>query len=432
LTEIYNLECRTIKPVVEMQANGLLFDYKKAESWVDPVRKALAEAQAQIGGINFNAPKQIQQRCDQLGIIYPYNWKCPEPTCEEAFADFKVSDKTYVCWKCQKEMVATSPHFGKKYLLGSTHPFLRGVIAGRQLYKLLHTFLSPWLNNIDPANPILHYNLHQLRERSEEGSSSGAVSGRFSCSSIGSGAQPQQVWSPDNQREEIGDMFILRSLFIPESGYFLSTDAEQIEFRLFAHFSNNDELLKAYQDDPTVNFHRYVSEHILKGKISYKRTKNVNFGILYNMGPSKLARELGIPTSEATELMDIHHEHFPAAKEVRNLYKREAQLGNPTITIGGRRFDWPKESRTKAYVALNRLIQGSAADIMKMALVEAYEGGYFTKMRLTVHDELDGDIASPEAARALQDALSSPKLTNHKLKVPLLWSTKVGPNWYGA
>lgn len=431
--DVYDLECRTIEPVVEMQENGLLFDHAKAKKWIDLATLDLQKAMAEIGETNVNSARQLQTACDRLGIVYPWNWKCPSPDCEEAFPDYKRADQTYTCWKCKKDMLATSPHFGKKFLKHIDHPFVKLVLKAKQLHKLLHTFLIPWVENINPANPILRFQLHQLRDRDEQGSTSGAVSGRFSCSSMGEGgAQPQQIWATANQIEEIGDEYLLRSLFVPENGRrFLSIDASQIEFRLFAHYSENVDLIKAYTDNPETNFHKFVAEHVLKGKLPYKKAKNINFGTLYNMGVAKFAREMNVSTKEAGEMVAIYDEAFPAAKDLRNKCKRAALSGMPTITILGRRFDWPPERKRKAYIALNRLIQGSAADLMKMALIEAYHGGYFSKMRLTVHDEIDGDIVNEEAALALKAKLESPEFHQNMLRVPLLWDAQVSANWSG-
>jgi DNA polymerase-1 len=432
LLEIYDVECRTIEPVVEMQENGLLFDHAKAKSWIDLAQRDFERSQSEIGGINMNSGKQTQEVCDRLGIAYPWNWKCPTPTCEEAFPDYERPGQTYRCWKCKVDLKRTSPHFGKKFLKNIEHPFVKSLLKAKQLHKLLHTFLIPWVEHIDPTKPILRFQLHQLRERDEGGSTSGAVSGRFSCSGMGEGAQPQQVWSVENQIAEIGDEYLLRSLFIPEEGKkFLSIDASQIEYRLFAHYSENADLVKAYVDNPKIDFHQFVADVVLKGKMVRKKAKNINFGIVYNMGVEKLAREMNVPLAEATEMMAIYNEHFPAARALRDRCKRSAQIGAPTLTLFGRRFEWPEGRRNKAYVALNRLIQGSAADVMKLALVKAYHGGYFSKMRLTVHDEIDGDILSADAAAALKADLEDPAFLLHRVKVPLLWETTVAHNWSG-
>ena len=430
LLRIYDLECRTIEPVVEMQENGLLFDHAKAKSWIDLAQRDFLKVQDEIGGINMNSGKQTQEVCDRLGIVYPWNWKCPTPECDEAFPDYKRTDQKYTCWKCKKDMVATSAHFGKKFLKHIDHPFVKSLLKAKQLHKLLHTFLIPWVETIDPTSPILRFQLHQLRDRDEEGSTSGAVSGRFSCSSMGEGAQPQQIWATANQIEEIGDDYLLRSLFIPENGRrFLSIDASQIEFRLFAHYSENKQLIDAYVNQPDTNFHKFVAKEVLHDKLPYKKAKNINFGTLYNMGVAKFAREMNVSTKEAAEMVSIYDEAFPAAKDLRNKCKRAALSGQPTLTLLGRRFDWPPERKKKAYVALNRLIQGSAADLMKLALIEAYHGGYFSKMRLTVHDEIDGDIESEDAARDLKAKLESPEFHQNMLRVPLLWETQIGDTW---
>lgn len=438
LLKVFDLECRTIRPVVEMQANGLLFDYAKAKAWIDLAQVDLKKVEAEMGGVNYNSGKQLQVRCDELGIVYPWNWQCQTPECEEAFPAYK-QETPYTCWKCSKaegkpvELKAASPHFGKKFLSKIEHPFAGLVRKGRQLHKLLHTFLMPWVENLSATDPILHYTLNQLRDRDENGGSTGAVSGRFSCASIGSGAQPQQVWSTENQIAEIGDDYLLRSLFIPAEGKkFLSLDASQIEFRLFAHYSENVALIKEYNDNPKVDFHALVAEKVLLGKLPRKKAKNVNFGTLYNMGVPKFARELNVSVKEAQEMFDTYNEFFPAAKELRDREKRKAQSYTPTLTLLGRRFDWNDPvMRKKCYVALNRLIQGSAADIMKLALVKCYDGGYLDTMRLTVHDEIDGDISREEQAHDLKRDLQDPALLDNVMTVPMIWEESIGPSWSG-
>lgn len=432
LLRVFDLECATIRPVVEMQANGLRFDYAKAKAWIDLAQVDLKDVESGLNGLNYNSGKQIQPVCDSLGITYPWNWACPNPECEEAFPSYK-HDKAFICWKCKLEMKAVSPHFGKKFLSKVDHPFVKTLLKARQLHKLLHTFLIPWVENIDPTDPILRFTLNQLRDRDENGGSTGAVSGRFSCAGVGSGAQPQQIWSTENQINEIGDDYLLRSLFIPAEGkQFLSLDASQIEFRLFAHYSENEQLIAEYNNNPKVDFHQLVADKVLKGLMPRKKAKNVNFGTLYNMGVPKFARELNVSIKEAQEMFDTYNQYFPAARELRDKEKRKAQIGSPTLTLLGRRFDWlDPDMRKKCYVALNRLIQGSAADIMKLALVKCYDGGYLDCMRLTVHDEIDGDITKPEQAQDLKRDLEDPKFLDGTLKVPLIWEETVGKSWSG-
>jgi DNA polymerase-1 len=341
--------------------------------------------------------------------------------------------KPFMCWKCQVAMIPASPHFGKKFLSKVSHPFVKQVLKARQLHKLLNTFLIPWVENIDPQKPVMRYTLNQLRDRDENGGSTGAVSGRFSCASVGAGAQPQQIWSTENQINEIGDAYLLRSLIIPEDGRkFLSIDASQIEFRLFAHYSEDKELIQKYNENPHIDFHSLMAEVILKGLLPRKKAKNVNFGTLYNMGVPKFARELNVSVKEAQEMFDVYNTHFPAAKQLRDKEKRKAQVGIPTLTFRGRRFEWTDPAmKKKCYVALNRLIQGSAADLMKMALVKCYSGGYMDCMRLTVHDEIDGDITRDEQALDLKRDLEDAGFTNNMMRVPLIWENTVGPSWSG-
>lgn len=302
----------------------------------------------------------------------------------------------------------------------------------KQLYSLNSKFLTPYANKVDSDGKI-RYSLNQLKAVDNDGSK-GAISGRFSASSGGAavnGINPQQVFSDEKQDKIdcISD-FTIRDLFIPANGFWLSADARQIEFRFFAHYSKSPRLLRAYDENPLVDFHAYVAEKIFKTERN-KILKNMNFSKIYGVGIQKLAdMYLKCSYEEAKEKSKHYDREFPEASALLNEAAGIAERRGFVKTILGRRRDFGKAvGDTRFYAALNAVIQGTAADYMKTKLLELYnsrkETGFL--MRLTVHDEVDGDIPDIESAKKVQEILDRQAFP--KLRVPILWETKVGNSW---
>jgi DNA polymerase-1 len=279
----------------------------------------------------------------------------------------------------------------------------------------------------------LRYSLYQLR-----GDEYGTVRGRFSCAN----KNLQQVFSVDRQRTAFGydgkdsshdlEIFLVRLLMIPQSGTYLSADAKQIEYRLAAHFAGSPKLLNAYSLNPDIDFHQTVQDIITPfKKISRKDTKNVNFGKIYGGGRDTIARTLGLGRSEADQIIEIYDRMFP---EFKQLLKRAAKLAEHrgyVKTVLGRRARFGEHlglPGTFYHKALNYVIQGSAADIMKQKLVELHKERHRTGfvMRQTVHDEVDGDATQPETAAMVHEILNR---QSFKVSVPILWEVKTGATW---
>lgn len=422
LRTVYELECELAPAIMEMELNGLRIDVEKLERWIPEVQKEYEIAMEALAGINPNSGKQLAPKFDDLGIAYPYNFECPE--CNDSFSAFAPQE----CVRCREPLLPKSPHFGNKLLKKIEHPFAQKVVRAKLYRRLLNTFLLPWQQTVKDG--VLRFNLNQLMER-DGGFQRGTISGRLSANMPSGGAQPQQIWNPDSQREEFDGNFILRELFIPEPGSrMFRIDASQIEYRLFAHYSNSDKLLDAYRNNPNIDFHQTVADVILQGKMGTgkagrKKAKNINFGKLYGMGHGKFSREVGVSRAEGYEMYKFYDDMFPQAKEIISRYSNLARSKGEIRTLLGRRFTFPHGKPT--YVALNRLIQGSAADVMKSMLVRTYREKLISKMRLTVHDELMGDIVNEKQALACKEAAQED--LQHLIKVPVLWDMEVGANW---
>jgi DNA polymerase-1 len=423
LEEVYRLECDCISPTVEMQNNGLVIDTDKLGKWIKEVTRKVNGLKKKFGPVNPNSGKQLKEEFAKLGIEHPWNWNCPACTQkmkrDVSWPEFGEQHCPY----CKEPAVRGSAHFGKKLLKRIDHKFVKQVMELKSYSRLLDAFMLPWSRQIKRGR-ILPFELNQLRDRDYGGSTKGTVTGRFSSSMPEEGSQPQQIWKVKNQIDELGDQWILRELFIAgnKDADVMDVDASQEEFRLLGHFSRTDKIANAYNNDPFVDYHDVVAKDILKGKMPRHKAKNINFGKIYGMGKALFSRMFDVPFNEAVEMYELYEKEFPEAKETDRYYDRQARLKGEVRTLRGRLFEFGRNSKT--HIALSRLIQGSAGDLMKEAMVKCWKANIFDKMRLTVHDELlgDGDRAKgPQLVELLNDTKG--------IRVPIRWELDCGKNW---
>jgi DNA polymerase-1 len=240
---------------------------------------------------------------------------------------------------------------------------------------------------------------------------------------------------------------MIRELFIPEENYsWWSLDYSQIEYRLLVHFAVVAKCKDAkiaqqmYIKDPNTDFHKMVAE--LTG-LDRKPAKNLNFGLVYGMGKAKLARTLGLDDIAAAEVFEIYHGRAPFIKELFNKAMNKAQKTGWVKTILNRRarFDeWEPafrgsgDQRARTHKSLNRILQGSAADLIKLAMLKIwdsgilYEGGPIN-CSLTVHDELNGSFEPSERGRKALKEVQNLMENAIRLKVPVLTEMGQGSNW---
>jgi DNA polymerase I len=338
----------------------------------------------------------------------------------------------------------------------SSIPEVQIAYEARQLVSLESKFLKKLLNSIGSDGKV-RYALNQLKATNEmESGNVGTVTGRFSSSGGGkavNGVNIQQVFDDEKQGKIpcIAD-FPIRDLFIPAEGMkWLSADAKQIEFRFFAHYTEamlkTKRLTDMYREDPLVDFHDYVAENIMHRP--RKLTKNLNFGKIYGLGVEKLSNiYLKVPLSEGKEISAHYNREFPEASQLLQAaadIARSRDTGLPenrgwVKTMFGRIRTFTNDdikynkatgrSDIPYYSALNAVIQGTAADVMKMKIRDLYNERKNTQfnMRYTVHDEVDGDVsADPKYAQRVREILDEP--VSDKLRAPILWEVAVGDTW---
>ena len=410
LMTVADLEDEVIFAVCEMERNGAPIDVEKLDAWILKSNLDLMRTLTDLWGIvGFRVDPG--NRNDMVRLFRSQNIEIKK-------------------WTSGGETRDPQPCFTDEVLAGIENPAIELVRRARRLVSLRSKYLLNYREEIGAGN-ILRYSLNQMKSDKE-----GTVSGRFSSTALtkgsdGEGVNIQQVMRPDRHKETFGDDYIIRELFTPASGQWLSADARQIEFRLFAHYTGSERLIHQYREDPDVDFHNIVWE-ILKPfspDISRKRTKDTNFAEIYGAGLFKTSQMLRISMHKAKEFLNIYNGEFPEVKELLGRASRIAKDRGYVKSVLGRRFHFPDGQWL--HKALSRIIQGSAADVMKRKLVELHKARKKTgfKMRFTVHDEVNGDVPDEQSSKMVADILSA---QSTEFKVPLLWQVGTGANWKEA
>jgi len=325
-----------------------------------------------------------------------------------------------------------SPSFTKNFLQNHPHPLVKRIAQAREINKAHTTFIDTILKHNHKGR--IHAEINQLR-----GDNGGTVTGRFSYSN----PNLQQIPA---RNKELGPA--IRSLFIPEEGHTWGCfDYSQQEPRLVVHYAALQNLygvgdvLDAYRKDDA-DFHDIVAD---MAEIPRSQAKTINLGLFYGMGKNKLQAELGVSKDKSDELFRQYHRRVPFVKQLMDNVMTRAQNSGKIRTLLGRlcRFHlWepnqfgihkalphdaalmehgPGIKRAYTYKALNRLIQGSAADMTKKAMIELYKEGITPHIQ--VHDELDISVSdnADKIKEIMENAVS--------LEVPNKVDYESGPNW---
>jgi len=412
LSSIFDLETRLFPCLLDMTQRGVRVDLEKA----DKIKKDLIKKEKEIllqikkdTGVNVEvwAAVSVAKAFDKLNIKY----------------DLTAINK--------------QPKFDKNFLVTHKHPLAKMIVSAREINKAHTTFIDTIKRH--KFNGRIHANIHQMR--SDEGG--GTITGRFSYSN----PNLQQVPA---RNKELGPL--IRSIFIPDEGCtWGSFDYSQQEPRVLVHYAaltggglkGADEVIESYKiKDP--DFHQAVAD---MAGIDRKTAKTINLGMMYGMGKGKLGSELGLDKDETEDLFARFHANVPFVKQLTEQAMRKAENVGFLRTLLGRkcRFDkweprafgihkalplWEAEKeygrdlkRAWTYKALNRLIQGSSADMIKKAMVDLYEEGIVSHIQ--VHDELNCSIESKEQASRIKEIMEH----TVDLKVPLKVDAEIGPSW---
>lgn len=410
---IFDLETEMLPILIDLTFKGIRFDGEKAEKLIKTMKKQendLLKSIKDTAGMSVDiwAAASIATAFDKLKVQYP-------------------------------RTTAGAPSFTKSFLDSNNHPIAKMIVEARELNKTHGTFLQPYLD-FSASDGRIHPHVNQLR--SDDG---GTVTGRLSMS------QPNLQQVPA-RHEIIGPL--VRSLFLPEEGdLWAANDFSSQEPRLLVHYATMldlpgaDTMARAYNENPDTDFHQMVAD---MAGIERKQAKTIGLGLMYGMGKNKLAGELDLPVDEASELITTFHNKVPFLRGTVDAVMRRIEKpssGGAIRTLLGRKcrfplwepIAWgvnkalpyeqaaveygPRIKRAGTYKGLNRLIQGSAADQTKAAMIALHKAGF--RILLQVHDEVAVSVKNREEAEAAAEIMKNAV----KLEVPSRVDVEIGKSW---
>jgi|TARA_R110000822_G_scaffold2852_3_gene13239 DNA polymerase I-like protein with 3'-5' exonuclease and polymerase domains len=412
LHDVWEMEMELLPILIDMRRRGIRVDIEKAHTIKKEFKQkeiiVLKKIKEQTSiNVDIWAARSVAQVFDRIGVEYPRTTKTEEPS------------------------------FTQNWLINCDNPIAQLIREAREINKFHSTFIDSVLRYTHKGK--IHSEINQLR--SDQG---GTVSGRLSYSN----PNLQQIPA---RNKEFGNK--IRSLFLPEEGkQWGSFDYSQQEPRLVAHyaasvskqFAGADEFIKAYENE-SADFHQIVAD---MAGISRTQAKTINLGLFYGMGKAKLAKELGINKDSAERLLHTYNERVPFVKKLAVEVTSSASKYGFIRTIKGRkcRFEmWEPSTfgmnkamnyeeakaiygnnirRAFTYKALNRLIQGSAADQTKQAMIDCHKAGF--KPLLQIHDELCFSIEEEKDIKSIKDKMENAIDT---LRVPSKVDIALGKSW---
>lgn len=403
----FDIEMPLVYVLAEMEATGLTLDTAALKQSSDELTAVINKLETDIyelAGVNFNI-----NSTKQVG--------------EVLFDRLKIEEKAK---KTKTGGYSTSEDILEK--MRSKHPIIGKLLEYRGLKKLLSTYIDALPLLIDPATGKIHTSFNQ------------AVTSTGRLSSTNPNLQNIPV------RDELGRE--IRKAFTADNAgcTFFSADYSQIELRIMAHLSGDPHMIEAFRSGADI--HAATAAKIYGVPLEEvtsdmrRKAKTANFGIIYGISVFGLAERLGIPRSESKELIDGYFATYPQVREYMDQSIRVAKEKGYVETLFKRKRFLPDIHSNNAIVrgyaernAINAPIQGSAADIIKVAMVRIFRRfeaeGLQSKMILQVHDELNFNVLNDELAKVKQCVLEEMENAIH-LHVPLIADCGEGRNWLEA
>ena len=402
----YNIEMSLVPVLAEMEMNGVLLD---------------TNALAETSKVFTDRMTQIEKNIYELAG-HQFNIASPKQVGEVLFGEMKIVDKPK---KTKTGQYVTSEEVLQQ--LRSKAPIVDHILEHRGLKKLLGTYVDALPKLINPHTGHIHTSFNQ------------AVTATGRLSSSDPNLQNIPVRGEDGKE--------IRKCFIPEPGcLFFSADYSQIELRVMAHLSGDKNMIEAFREG--YDIHAATAARIYKEDINEvtrdqrTKAKRANFGIIYGITVFGLAERLEISRDEAKQLIDGYFETFPQVHDYMEKAKQLAREHGYAETFFHRRRYLPDITSHNATVrnfaernAINAPIQGSAADIIKIAMIRIYERfrreGIKSKMILQVHDELNFSVL-PEEKEQVEKIVLEEMQNAYTLQVPLVADSGWGNNWLEA
>jgi len=394
-----------------------------------PIASVLAEMEAAGIGIDGGALRsmslefseqlsRLERECYELAGR-EFNLNSPIQLREVLFIHLKLPTKGL---KKTKSGVSTDVDVLTK--LAAMHPLPRKLLEYRGLAKLKSTYVDALPALIDPVTGRIHTSFHQAL----------TATGRLSSTE----PNLQNIPTRNDEGRRI------RRAFVAKPGWLLlSADYSQIELRVLAHLSGDPTLIDAFTQGEDIHIRTATEVLGIKPEAvdaeARRLAKVINFGIIYGMGPQRLAGELGISLNEASDYIRRYFERLPGVSAYLEQTLRQARELGYVVTMFGRRRYLPElhaaegGARSQAErIAINTPLQGTAADLIKIAMVRLHrliaQEASKPQMLLQVHDELLFEVGEHEA-KAFSQLVKGEMEAVAPLRVPLVVETKAGPNW---
>ena len=402
----WDIEMPLVPVLADMEMNGVLLDTKALKETSDIFNKRMNEYEQKI--------------YEQAGE--KFNISSPKQVGEILFGKMKIMEKPK---KTKTGQYVTSEEVLQT--LKSKAPIVEDILNYRGMKKLLSTYVDSLPTLINPRTGHIHTSFNQAL----------TATGRLSSSDPNLQNIPVRT---DDGKE-------IRKCFIPEPGCkFFSADYSQIELRIMAHLSGDENMIEAFRSG--FDIHKATAAKIWKEQMENvtdsqrKKAKQANFGIIYGITTYGLAQRMEIPNGEAKEIIEGYFATFPKVKEYMEKAKELARQKGYAETIFGRRRYLPDINSANGTVrgfaernAINAPIQGSEADVIKVAMVKIWnrfkKENIRSKMILQVHDELNFSVY-PEEAEKVEKIVMEEMQNAYKLQVPLVADAGWGNNWLEA
>lgn len=406
--DLFIMECELLRPMQLMRKTGVLIDVDKRDRNALALQNYKEEREEALfnkfGEFNLNSTKQVAEIFHQLDLPVPRN----PPT-----AAMKA-----------KGITEGNESIDQVYLkrLAPENEWVDKILWAKKAKTVINSFLTGSYIKFLTDGDLIHCSFFNTRLENE-GAMNGTRSGRLST------AKPnlQQIPSPDVDTY-LGHM--AREPFIPLPGHkWMKIDYSQIEYRFTAHFAigeGSDAVRAKYNDDPNTDYHQIIID--LTG-LKRRFAKNLNFGVAYGMGAKHMAEYFQWTLEYAYDILGIYHSKAPYIKSTSDKVQQIALRRGYIKTILNRRSHLV--DRNKAYTMFCRLTQGSAADLMKKAMVDTYKAGVYDilPLHLTVHDELDTSV--PPTKEGVEAVLELQHIMENciKIKVPIIADIEFGNTW---
>ena len=457
----FERDCKMLKVVLKMKQRGMRVDVdakdERRREFERLLEKKKAKFAKKYGKVNLNSSKQIASLFDAYDIPYKvkvtlkgrggltYGWVNLREALQEVSEVVKgfkrkkdkilcMIDKQYaermenILLK-NKFKFTINPSIDKNYLasIEDEYPVAKAIQDIKKIDGILSKLLGEKFDRFI-VNGRVHPDFNVALTDDY-----GTISGRLSSSNPNLQQIPSKGSILGDNGEEISLPAVCRSLFLPEEEHaLLKIDYSQIEYRLLVHYAYGigaKEARERFIDDPTTDYHQFVMD--LTG-LERKYAKNCNFGIMYGMGLNGMMEAFGWAKSKAEEILLEYNTALPYVSSTMQKVSETAVKRGYILTIGGRRARL--RNKDMSYTMLNRLNQGGSADIMKAAMVKAFEEGLddIIPMHLTVHDELVCSVPRTEEGREAVLRLQEIMETAIELRIPVKADPEIGSNWYAV